>query len=169
MNTNLETHTHTQWCGMIRSRCTYMVGWLSVLCIMLLLWFLLFFYFPHFLYLPPTAELADSFWVEKSTNHLCNNSFYEFVPSCRKHSMVSRVSIAVCDSLMWAERLPCWLSTPSQAHLQGPQRLWGEAYHQCSCCLITFFSRSLLPPNISGCLSHSHSVPKPSFIYLSLF
>lgn len=70
---------------------------------------------------------------------------------------------------MWAERLPCRLSTPSQAHLQGPQRLWREAYHRCSCCLITFFLSSLLPLSISGCHSHLHSFPTPSFIYLSLF
>lgn len=83
--------------------------------------------------------------------------------------MVSWVGITVGDSLMWAERLPCRLSTPSQAHLQGPQRLWREAYHRCSCCLITFFLSSLLPLSISGCHSHLHSFPTPSFIYLSLF
>lgn len=69
---------------------------------------------------------------------------------------------------MWAERLPCLLSTSSQAHLQGPQRLWREDYHQCSCCLITFFL-SFLPLSISGCHSHLHSFPTPSFIYFSLF
>lgn len=70
---------------------------------------------------------------------------------------------------MRAERLPCRLSTPSQAHLQGPQRLWREAYRRRSCCLITFFLPPLPPLSISGCHSHLHSFTTPSFIYLSLF
>lgn len=89
------------------------------------------------------SSITDSFWIEKSTNHLCNNSFHELVSSHRRQTMVSWVGITVDDSLMQVERLPCRLSTPSQAHLQGPQRLWKEAYHQRFCCLITF-SLSLL-------------------------
>lgn len=100
-------------------------------------------HFLHFLQL--LSSVTDSFLAERTTNHLHNNSFYEFVPSCREHAVVSWVGIAVGDSLMWAERLPCWLSTRSQARLQGPQRLWREAYHQYPCCLITFFLSSFLP------------------------
>lgn len=59
-------------------------------------------------------------------------------------------------------------SLPPLRLISGVHRDLGEAY-QGSCCLITFFYSSLPPLNISGCHSLLRSVPKPSFIYLSLF
>lgn len=139
-------------------------------------WYCNFFFFFSFFHFYQSchqmlSSITDSFWIEKSTNHLCNNSFYELVSSHRRQTMVSWVGITVDDSLMQVERLPCRLSTPSQAHLQGPQRLWKEAYQQRFCCLITFSLSlsSLHPFSIYCCHSHLHSVPTPSFIYLSPF
>lgn len=73
-----------------------------------------------FLQFPPTPKFCLGIFLVKkkrNTNHLRNNSFYEFVPSQRVHALVPWVGITANDSLMWAERLPCWLSSFSKAHL----------------------------------------------------
>lgn len=98
------------------------------------------------------SSVTDSFWVEKSTNHLRNNSFYEFVPLIE--SVPWSLGWASQSATAWCGLRGCHVGClpPFQAHLQGPQRLWREAYHQRSCCLITVFLSSPLPLSVSGCI-----------------
>lgn len=112
---------------------------------------------------PPNAGSPGGFWGEKSTNHLRNNSFYEFV-AVAASAAVSWVGITAGDSLMRAERLPCWLSTPALSLVSRVHRdLKRGLSPALPLPIITFY---LL---FRGRHSHLHSFSTPSFIYLFPF
>lgn len=72
---------------------------------------------------------------------------YEHIRACRSllppvasGPWVSWVNVTVGGSLMWAERLPCWLSCLLSGWSRGSSETVKRGnYRQRSCCLITFF------------------------------